>query len=108
MARAQQEDLAQSTAPPSQTLRTTPLPTADVTLLCDISTGTPRPYVPQAFCCTVFDALHSLSHPGIQATQRLLTSCYVWPGINADARKWARSCVQCQRAKIHQHTITPC
>ena len=90
MARVQQEDLAKSTAPPSLTLRATPPPR---TLLCDISHGAPRPYVPQAFRRTVFDALHSLSHPRT--------------GINADARKWARSCVQCQRAKIHQYTITP-
>ena len=55
----------------------------------------------------VFDALHSLSHPGIRATQRLLTSRYVWPGINADVRKWARSCLQCQRSKVHRHIITP-
>ena len=62
--------------------------------------------MPQAFRHTVFDALHSLSHPRVRATQCLFTSCYIWPGINADARKWARSWVQCQRAKIHYHTIT--
>ena len=49
MARAQQEDLAKSTALPSLTLRATPLPTADVTLLCDISHGTPRPYHASGF-----------------------------------------------------------
>ena len=28
----------------------------------------------------------------------------MWPGINADVRRWTRSCVQCQRAKIQRHS----
>ena len=32
-----------------------------VTLICDISTGTPRPFMPAEFHRTVFTALHSLS-----------------------------------------------
>ena len=109
MARAQQDDpdLTNSADSSSLQLRAIPLPTADATLLCDMSTGTPRPYVPQPFRRAVFDALHSLSHPGICATQRLVTARYVWPGINADVRRWARSCLQCQRTKVHQHTVTP-
>ena len=26
--------------------------------------------------------------------------------MNTDVRKWARSCVQCQRAKVQQHTVS--
>ena len=37
---------------------------ADI-LLCDTSTGTPRPYVPEQFRHTVFNSLHRLSHPGV-------------------------------------------
>ena len=109
MAQAQLNDDIQSPSSVSSSLqlRAVPLPTADVTLLCDMSTGTPRPLVPQPFRRTVFDALHSLSHPGVRATQRLITSRYVWPGVNADVRRWARACLQCQRAKIHRHTVTP-
>ena len=108
MARAQQDDptLADSSGSSLQ-LRPVPLPTEDVTLLCDMSTGTPRPYVPQPFRRAVFDILHSLSHPGIRATQRLVTARFVWPGVNADVRRWARSCLQCQRSKVHRHTVTP-
>jgi len=51
--------------------------------------------------------LHSLSHPGIRATQCLLTAQYVWPGINTDVQRWTRSCLQCQRSKVQCHTITP-
>lgn len=78
-----------------------------VTLLCDISTGVSRPWVPKTFRRTIFDALHSLSHPEIRATQRLVTQQFVWPSVNADVRKWARSCLQCQRAKVHRHVSSP-
>ena len=27
--------------------------------------------------------------------------------MNSDVRKWTRSCVQCQRAKVQQHTVSP-
>ena len=77
------------------------------TLLCDTSTGTPRPYVPEHFRYIVLNLLRVLSHPGIRATQRLVTSRFFWPGMNTDIRRWARSCLQCQRAKVHQHTATP-
>ena len=76
-------------------------------LLCDVSTGMQRPVVPMDFRRPVFDALHSISHPGIRASQRLLTRHFVWPGINADVRRWARSCLQCQRSKVHRHHSTP-
>ena len=36
-----------------------------------------------------------------------MTQCFVWPGINADVRQWARSCLQCQRAKVHRHAHSP-
>ena len=56
---------------------------------------------------TLFSSLHGLSHPGISATQKLVTSRFVWPGINSDVHRWTRSCIQCQRAKIQRHTATP-
>ena len=83
------------------------IPMCTDTLLCDISTGTPRPYVPEQFRRTVFDSLHNLSHPGIRATQRMITTRFFWPRMNSDIRRWARSCIQCQKAKIHRHTVTP-
>jgi len=51
----------------------------------------------------VFDSLHGLSHPGIRATQKLITARYVWPGINTDVRRWTRTCLHCQRAKVQRH-----
>ncbi len=69
--------------------------------------GIQRPYVPQRFRREIFDSLHSVSHPGIRTTQRLVTGKYVWPRINVDVRKWARSCLKCERAKVHRHIATP-
>ena len=110
MSSAQQEDpeIQQLEASGSSlSLQPMPVPTSDVTILCDVSTGTPRPFVPSKFRRLIFDSLHSLSHPGIRATQRLITQRYVWPKINSDVRKWARTCLQCQRSKIHRHTVSP-
>ena len=101
MAMAQQEDrqIHALQSSPSSSLQIQPMPLlpSGSSILCDTSTGTPRPLVPLSWRRTIFDSLHSLSHPGIRATRRLLTSQYAWPGINADVRKWARSCIQCHR-----------
>ena len=56
---------------------------------------------------TFFYSLCDLSHPGITATQRLVTQRFVWPSINKDVRTWTRNCIQCQRSKVHRHTVTP-
>ena len=84
----------------SLVLRQTPLSFSNGSIICDVATGTPRPFVPQSLRHSIFTALHSLSHPGIRASQRLLTSRFVWPGINTDVRKWTRQCLQYQRAKV--------
>ena len=66
-----------------------------------------RPVVPATSHRQVFDALHGLSHPGIRATQRLVTERFLWHGINKDIREWTRTCIGCQKSKIHRHTSTP-
>ena len=65
-----------------------PLPMSDSTIVCDVSTDVPRPYVPHTFRRAEFDSLHSLSHPGIQATQDSVTAQFKWPSINSDVRRW--------------------
>ena len=91
----------------SLTFKDVTLPTSASTIVCDISMGVPRPVVPPSLLRTVFNSLHSLSHPGVRAIQRLVTVRYVWPGIKADVRKWAQACLQCQRSKVQRHTVTP-
>ncbi|XP_064483118.1 uncharacterized protein K02A2.6-like [Ornithodoros turicata] len=76
-------------------------------LWCDTSTGTPGPFVPLDFRRPVFNALHSLSHPGVCGTQKIVAERYIWPRMNADVRAWARACLACRRSKINRYTISP-
>lgn len=83
------------------------VPGADTTILCDVSTTTARPFITGPFRKAVFDSVHNLSHPGIDATVKLVTQRFVWPSVKADCRKWARCCLQCQQTKITRHVIAP-
>ena len=74
-------------APNSLVLRNISLPDSGRILTCDTPTGNIRPVLPAQFRRRIFDQLHSLSHAGIRATQHLVTSRYVWPGINKDVRR---------------------
>jgi transposase InsO family protein len=76
-------------------------------VLCDISTGTPRPLVPRKWRPAVFHSLHDLAHPGVRATKRLVTSRYVWAQCAADVAKWCRSCLGCARGKPGGGCETP-
>ena len=88
-------------------LQDVPLIGSKTTLSCDMSTGTPRPFVPKTMRRAAFDSLHSLSHPGIRATLKLIGTSFVWPNMNHDVRSWAKSCMHCQKSKVYRHTITP-
>lgn len=83
------------------------IPGTNITLICDTSTGRPRPYLTSPFRRAAFDRCHNLSHPGARASLRLVASRYVWPNINKDCREWARCCVQCQRSKVSRHVKSP-
>ena len=87
-------------------LQALPLPFSIGTILCDTTTAPPHPYIPAPFRRRVFDQFHNRSHPGIRATQCLITERFVWPGINRDIRQWTQSYLPCQRAKVHRHTVT--
>ena len=78
-----------------------------VSLICDISTGNPRPFVPSSLRRKLFASFHNLSHPGVRATQKLIKERFVWPRISADIRDWTKTCTSCQRSKIQRHTRTP-
>ena len=97
----------QSSPNSSLVVEAVPLTDSPHPLYCDTSTGTQRPIVPLPWHRTVFNSLHNLSHPGIRATQKLLTSRFVWPKMNSDIRHWTRACTQCQRAKVQRHTSAP-
>ncbi|UYV85054.1 hypothetical protein LAZ67_X004411 [Cordylochernes scorpioides] len=73
-------------------------------LWCDVSTNNIRPFIPIKFRMMVFRNFHELSHPGIKATTKQLTSRFIWPNMNKDIRKWAQACVTCQKCKVSIHT----
>ncbi|GFX07226.1 transposon Tf2-6 polyprotein [Trichonephila clavipes] len=68
-------------------LKKVTFPNWSTEIMCDLSTGTARPYIPKQHRQDVFSAMHNLSHPGIP--------------------KWARHCLACQKSKIHRHTRSP-
>ena len=71
MARAQAGDAElQALQSSSTTLKFAHIPqfASETIIICDTSTGIHRPFVPDDFRRTVFESLHSLSHPGIRAT----------------------------------------
>ena len=69
----------------------------------DISTGVFRPFVPAAFRTAVIRSIHEVHHPGVKATTRLVSASFCWPHMGRDIAAAARSCMGCQRGKIHKH-----
>jgi hypothetical protein len=60
-------------------------------VICDISTGQPRPLIPAADRRDVFRAIHELAHAGIRATRRLMAARVVWRGMASDVAATASS-----------------
>ncbi|XP_068628033.1 uncharacterized protein [Battus philenor] len=83
------------------------VPGCNTELFCDVSTNVVRPFVPKMLRRRVFESLHSLSHPGANATAKLVSERYVWPEVKKDCRSWVRTCLACQRSKITRHTSAP-
>ena len=76
MAEAQQDDVqvqAYRTAISKLVLADLPIPGTNTTLLCDTSTGAPRPIVPRSWRRTVFNTIHGLAH-SLKCPQQLGTS----------------------------------
>ena len=110
MAQAQQADAevqAYRTAITGLVLADVPLPGTDTTLLCDTSTGTARPIVPRSWRRAVFEAIHSLAHPGIKTSRKMVTARFVWHGINKQVGMWAKTCISCQKSKVQRHVTAP-
>lgn len=88
-------------------LRKVKLPGSHSGIYCEERDNTFRPYVPRILRQQVFQSLHSLNHPGTNATARLVSERYVWPEIKKNCREWVRSCLACQRAKVTRHVSSP-
>ena len=79
----------------------------DVLVTCDLSTDIPRPYVPSSFRKIIFDQIHRLCHAGIKATTTLVKRAFIWPNMSKDIKNWCRSCIPCQKTKVHRHNKSP-
>ncbi|GFV00834.1 hypothetical protein TNCV_1386491 [Trichonephila clavipes] len=88
-------------------LKKVTFPNSSTEIMCDLSTGTARPYIPKQHRQDVFSAMHNLSHPGIRRSVHLMKHRFVWPSISSDVAKWAKHCLACQKSKIHRHTRSP-
>ena len=55
-------------------------------ILCDVSTGKPRAWIPRGLRQEVFDAIHGLAHPSRRTTTRLITEKFIWKGIAKDTK----------------------
>lgn len=75
----------------------------DISIFCDVSSGIVRPYIPATLRRTAFKTVHGLSHPSIKSTIKGMVAKYVWPGIRKEVKEWAKTCTECQRAKIQRH-----
>ncbi|GFX34002.1 hypothetical protein TNCV_912042 [Trichonephila clavipes] len=84
-----------------------PSPVSATELICDTSTGSPRPFVPHNFRRTIFEHFHNLAHSGVAASFQLIASRYVWPNMLKTVKDWVQNCIACQRSKVHRHTKTP-
>ncbi|GFW64995.1 transposon Tf2-6 polyprotein [Trichonephila clavipes] len=74
------------------------------TLWCDISTSNIRPYIPKQFRQQIFQQINGFLHPGIRSTIKLMTEKFIWPNMKQKIREWPRTCIPCQKCKVHRHT----
>ena len=110
LAAAQREDeemLAYRTAISGLVLEDVRFGPANTTLLCDVSTGQPRPIIPSAWRRRLFEMVHGLAHPSIRATKTLMAAKFMWHGLRKQVGDWARACIPCQTSKIQRHTKAP-
>lgn len=104
---SEDEELNQLKLQPNLKFRDITLPGLARPISCETSTATPRPYLPQSYRYAAYKAQHDISHPGVRTTRKMMTMKFFWPAMNRDVGIWARSCIGCQRAKIHRHVVTP-
>jgi hypothetical protein len=85
---------------------TFPIPTSAKKLWYESTTGN-RLYIPKVHRRHMVDMTHNLAHPGVRNTLKQVSKKYFWPNMRRDVASWVRTCIPCQRAKIHKHTTAP-
>lgn len=78
----------------------------DQEVWCNMDLEKPRPFVPITMRQSIFDKLHSMSHPGIGGTTKLIKERFFWPEMNKFIKERCKMCQECQRCKINRHVKT--
>jgi len=100
LARAQRSCQSTAKLQQSPSLRISSLDICGENLLCNFSTGIPRPLIPPFFQKQVFTTVHSLSQPGIKTTRHLICSRLLWKKMSTDISSWCHDCQSCSRSKV--------
>ena len=109
MATFQQQDveLQKLRVSPSTSLTLKDVAIGNISLICDTSGKQARPAVPLSLGRQVFETINNLAHPGVKATQRLISSKFIWHGLKKQVGTWAKQCLACQQSKIQCHVRAP-
>lgn len=76
---------------------------SDTVVYCDVSLKEVRPYVPKSLRRKIFNVTHGLAHPSGRVTRKMIGQRFVWPAMNKDITEWVKTCLQCQKNKVHRH-----
>lgn len=77
------------------------------TVACTPFQGKNRPIVPARLRRSIFEQIHNIAHPGQKNTLYAIRSRYYWPNMTKQIREWQKTCIKCQRSKIHRHVKSP-
>lgn len=91
----------------SISLKLLSIPNSTVKIYCDTSANRIRPFIPVKYRQAIIKKIHGLTHCGARATIKLVTERYIWPSMKKQCTQFVRSCIQCQRAKVHRHNKAP-
>ena len=83
-----------------------PYETQGTFIWCDLSTSTPRPYIPEPLCRRIFDMFPDILHPGPTPTVRLIKARCFWPDMKKNIRSLVKDRLRCQQHKISGNTRT--
>lgn len=79
------------------------LDNGDKTIYYDVSDQI-RIYVPATLRKRIVNTTHNLSHSSARATKKMIAQ-FVWPNMQKDINKWVKTCLPCQRSKIHRYNV---
>ena len=88
-------------------LSKTRAPCVNLEVVCDSSTGRLRSFVQETLQKTLFSSMNNLSHPGANASIRLVSDRLAWSRIKTDSRLWANVGLPRQKAKFGRQHLDP-